>query len=44
MAQSQIRVEKKSLAKKSTGAGAQSARREPNSLDLRTPSGRKLPY
>jgi hypothetical protein len=44
MAQQQIRIERKTLAKKSTGAGAQQARRDPSTLDLRTPSGRKLPY
>lgn len=44
MAQSQIRVERKTLAKKTTGTSAQAARRDPASLDLRSPSGRKLPY
>jgi len=44
MAQQQIRIERKTLAKKGTGTSAQQARRDPNALDLRTPSGRKLPY
>jgi hypothetical protein len=44
MAQSQIRIERKTLAKKTQGTSAQQARRDETSLDLRTPSGRKLPY
>jgi hypothetical protein len=44
MAQQQIRIERKAVAKKGAGASAQQARRNPDSLDLRTPSGRKLPY
>jgi hypothetical protein len=39
MAQEQIRIERKSLAPKSSAKIRQDA-----SLDLRTPSGRKLPY
>jgi hypothetical protein len=44
MAQQQIRIERKTLAKKGSGASAQQARRDQDPLDLRTPSGRKLPY
>ncbi|GAA0613721.1 MULTISPECIES: hypothetical protein [Sporichthya] len=44
MAQNQIRIERKTLAKKGKGTSAQQSRRDPSSLDLRSPSGRKLPY
>ncbi len=39
MAQSQIRIERKTITSKST-----LAKQDANALDLRTPSGRKLPY
>jgi hypothetical protein len=39
MAQEQIRIERKSLASKGTARI-----REEAPIDLRTPSGRKLPY
>lgn len=40
MAQSQIRIERKTLSSKSS----QAAKQDATALDLRTPSGRKLPY
>ena len=40
MAQSQIRIERKSI----TGKSTQQAKKDAGALDLRTPSGRKLPY
>lgn len=40
MAQSQIRIERKTLA----GKSSQQAKQDAAALDLRTPSGRKLPY
>ncbi|MGQ0631053.1 MAG: hypothetical protein ACT4P1_08410 [Sporichthyaceae bacterium] len=40
MAQSQIRIERKTLAGKRTAQ----AKADATALDLRTPSGKKLPY
>lgn len=40
MAQSQIRIERKTITSKSS----QQAKQDANALDLRSPSGRKLPY
>lgn len=40
MAQSQIRIERKTLARK----GSSQVRKDATAIDLRTPSGRKLPY
>ncbi len=40
MAQSQIRIERKTI----TSKGTQQAKQDSGALDLRTPSGRKLPY
>ena len=40
MAQGQIRIERKTITSKSS----QQAKRDANALDLRAPSGRKLPY
>lgn len=39
MAQSQIRIERKTITSKSS-----QVKQDANALDLRTPSGRKLPY
>jgi hypothetical protein len=40
MAQSQIRIERKTITSKSS----QQSKQDANALDLRSPSGRKLPY
>ena len=40
MAQSQIRIERKTI----TGKSGQQDKKDAGTLDLRTPSGRKLPY
>lgn len=40
MAQSQIRIQRKA----GVSTSSQQAKAEANALDLRTPSGKKLPY